>query len=73
MYQYTIKKLIRRVRDATDNHPFQRNPADQRCLGKAGGSISFTACGLPVFRFDNRLQYERYIGLKTNGDVPYES
>ncbi|MCA1213527.1 hypothetical protein LC728_03910 [Bacillus amyloliquefaciens] len=52
---------------------FSSNPADQRCLGKAGGSISFTACGLPVFRFDNRLQYERYISLKTNGDVPYES
>nr|MDH3092802.1 hypothetical protein [Bacillus velezensis] len=62
------------MRDATDNHPFQQsNPADQRCLGKAGGSISFTACGLPVFRFDNRLQYERYISLKKNGDVQYES
>ncbi|WP_045925397.1 hypothetical protein [Bacillus siamensis] len=52
---------------------FSSNPADQRSLGKAGGSISFTACGLPVFRFDNRLQYEHYISLKKNGDVRYES
>ncbi|MDU0813223.1 hypothetical protein P9738_09745 [Bacillus siamensis] len=51
---------------------FSSNPADQGSLGKAGGSISFTACGLPVFRFDNRLQYEHYISLK-NGDVRYES
>lgn len=52
---------------------FSSNPADQQFLGRAGGSISFTACGLPVFRFDNRMQYELYVSLKKNGDSRYES
>ncbi|KXZ13402.1 hypothetical protein P4T89_05610 [Bacillus nakamurai] len=52
---------------------FSRNQADQQFLGQAGGSISFTACGLPVFRFDNRMQYELYVNLKKNGDTQHES
>ncbi|MED2978360.1 hypothetical protein P4284_16855 [Bacillus swezeyi] len=36
---------------------------DQWRLGKAGGSISFTKDGLPVFRFENKDQYERYLKL----------
>ncbi|MEC1615282.1 hypothetical protein [Bacillus mojavensis] len=43
---------------------FSENPIDQRHLGQSGGSISFTACGLPVFHFENREQFQAYLLLK---------
>ncbi|MEI1420993.1 hypothetical protein EFK13_06985 [Bacillus cabrialesii] len=43
---------------------FSENPIDQRHLGQAGGTISFTACGLPVFRFETQEQFQTYMMLK---------
>ncbi|KMM53008.1 hypothetical protein ACH95_22035 [Bacillus glycinifermentans] len=37
---------------------------DQWRLGEAGGSIAFAKGGIPVFQFENKGQYERYVKLK---------
>lgn len=36
---------------------------DQWRLGEAGGFIAFTKDGKPVFQFDRKGQYERYLRL----------
>ncbi|MEC1542773.1 hypothetical protein [Bacillus halotolerans] len=48
---------------------FSEHPIDQRLLGQSGGSISFTACGLPVFHFENREQFQAYLLLKRRGET----
>ncbi len=37
---------------------FSENPIDHRHLGQSGGTISFTACGLPVFRFETENSFK---------------
>ncbi|MBU8787278.1 MULTISPECIES: hypothetical protein [Bacillus] len=44
--------------------PYSGNRFDQWRLGEAGGSIAFTKEGMPVFQFENKGQYERYVKLK---------
>ncbi|MBY4603520.1 MULTISPECIES: hypothetical protein [Bacillus] len=48
---------------------FSENPIDQRHLGQSCGTISFTACGLPVFHFETQEQFQTYMMLK--GDAAY--
>ncbi|MFN2745811.1 MULTISPECIES: hypothetical protein [Bacillus] len=44
--------------------PYSNDRFDQWRLGEAGGSISFTKDGTPVFQFETKDQYERYVMLK---------
>jgi hypothetical protein len=42
---------------------FSQDPFDQHRLSSAGGYIHVKLNGQPVFRFKNRQQYNRYLGL----------
>ncbi|MGM0948882.1 MAG: hypothetical protein ACQEWT_08490 [Bacillota bacterium] len=50
---------------------FSENLIDQRHLGQSGGTISFTACGHPVFHFETQEQFQTYMLLK--GEAPYNA
>lgn len=42
---------------------FSSNITDQQCLSKAGGCITFRK-DKPVFKFENKAQYQKYLELK---------
>lgn len=44
---------------------FSRDPFDQKRLQKAGGTITIKANGTPVFRFESKEQYEKYLALNS--------
>ncbi|HEO2443821.1 hypothetical protein SJY89_20255 [Bacillus velezensis] len=48
---------------------FSENAFDQWRLGKSGGSMGFTKAGSPVFQFENKAQYEKYLQLNSERSV----
>jgi hypothetical protein len=42
---------------------FSQDPFDQQRLSSSGGYIHVKPNGQPVFRFENRQQYNRYLEL----------
>ncbi|MCY8867369.1 hypothetical protein MOD76_19685 [Bacillus spizizenii] len=44
---------------------YSNDPFDQKRLSKAGGYITIKPSGQPVFRFDSKTQYEKYLQLNS--------
>jgi hypothetical protein len=42
---------------------FSSNAFDQRRLAESGGYIAFNNLNQPIFRFDNRNDYNKYLEL----------
>ena len=47
--------------------PYSENKLDMMILSKVGGYIVLKAKGDPVFRFDTKEQFDRYLEMKKNG------
>lgn len=44
---------------------FSQNSFDQWRLSQSGGSIGFKKSGEPVFQFESKAQYEKYLKLNS--------
>lgn len=49
--------------------PYSENKLDMMILSKVGGYIVLKAKGDPVFRFDTKEQFDRYLEMKKNGGI----